>query len=458
MDDKFLRIVSIGWAWGGSLGFPLAIAALLVALCGCRPATSEDKTGQDDAASAGVTVRVEPAVRRSMTETIDGLGRCEALPGRIATLTPAVEGRILKILISPAADVSPGEPIIQLDSTIANADLREKITTCDALQAALRQLQMLPRPEEREGRKLAIEAAKVALSKAEAAARRLRPLRDRKEIPEQQMFEADLTVTQARLQLRMAESDLAAFLLGPRPAAVDEAKAHIAAATAAVNSAQAKVDLHTIRSPISGVLDSLICRLGQTVASGAALGEIVDSRQVYAVVWLPVDAARCVRKGQTARVRVAGISSDRTITAGNDNAAAQQDVLPGRVELIGRIADPQTGNLPVRILVENPQGRLIVGQTLAVAITTCSREKVLAVPAAAIDDLGEGPLLHVVRRGKAVVLHPRLGQQDGGAVEVLKTDLQPGEPVVVEGGYNLPDGTEVKVRASGAESEGGKLP
>jgi RND family efflux transporter MFP subunit len=247
-------------------------------------------------------------------------------------------------------------------------------------------------------------------------------------------------------------------MLRPRPAAVDEAKAHVASATAAVNSARAKVALHTIRAPIAGVVDSIPCRLGQTVAVGAALGEIVDSEHVYATVWLPVGTACRVQKGQAARVRIGGNSVDRGAAGDTEKTAARREVLPGKVEMIGRITDAQTGNLLIRVLVENPRGQLVVGETLAVTIVTRTRENVLAVPAAAINDLGEGPAIHVVRNGKTVMQHPRLGMQDGGWVEVLETDLKPGETVVVEGGYNLPADTAVKVASGAAETESGKVP
>ena len=388
------RIARASWAIVASL--------LLLGLGGCHHgATGDDR---EDAEKAGVTVRIERAQERLMIETVDGLGRCEALPDKIAALTPAVEGRVFEILVQPSTEVKAGQPILQLDPTIARADLQEKITSRKALEASLRLLETPPRLQEQEGRKLTIESAKAALAKAEAAAQRLRPLHAREEISEQQMFEAELAVTQARLQLQTAESELAVFVLAPRPAAIEEAKTHVAVAAAAVDSAQAKVDLHTIRAPIAGVVDAINCRLGQTLAVGTAIGEIVDSRQLYAAVWLPTDVARRVQIGQEAIVR-AGSSRQRTAAfSANEDTAQQPESLPGKVSLLNRIADPQTGNLLVRVLVDNPHGSLVVGETVHVTIVIGHRDNVLAVPVAAVNDLGEGPVVHVVREGKTVML------------------------------------------------------
>ncbi len=121
------------------------------------------------------------------------------------------------------------------------------------------------------------------------------------------------------------------------------------------------------------------------------------------------------------------------------------------MKVIGKVADPQTGNLPVRILVDNADGKLTLGQAVSATIVV-HEKKVLAVPVEAVHDWGEGSVVSVVRDGKTVRLHdPKLGLKDERWVEVGGTDLKCDEPVVVEGGYNLPEGTEVAVEK--AESD-----
>ena len=87
---------------------------------------------------------------------------------------------------------------------------------------------------------------------------------------------------------------------------------------------------------------------------------------------------------------------------------------------------------------------MTIGQSLRVSIIVDERKGVLQVPADAILDMGEGPILTYVRDGKTVVLHPQPKTPHGGSIEVAGTDLKEGEPVIVDGGYNLPEGTLVK--------------
>ena len=88
-----------------------------------------------------------------MSETVEALGRCEALPDQIATLTPAVEGHVHELFIKLGDPVKKGQPIVALDETVARADLTEKTATRDGLKASLAVLKSLPRLEERRSKR-----------------------------------------------------------------------------------------------------------------------------------------------------------------------------------------------------------------------------------------------------------------------------------------------------------------
>jgi len=218
MDDKILRIVSIGSAGSGSYAFCgrgaghghlahvsrprwacyggvcRAIAAILLLWsCGCHHAATDPEAGKeggDEAAS--VTVRVEPVQRRAMSESIEGLGRCEALPGKIATLTSAVEGRVLDILVKPAAEVNRGSRSFNSIERSPKPICRRRSPAATRCRLRCGNSRRCRGQKSRSAASWRLKPANGALSKAEAAAKRLRPLRARNEIPEQQMFEAGI--------------------------------------------------------------------------------------------------------------------------------------------------------------------------------------------------------------------------------------------------------------------------
>jgi RND family efflux transporter MFP subunit len=358
---------------------------------------------------------------------------------------------VVHLLAQPGDVVKANQPIVEFDPAVARANLDEKKTACDSMVASLRLLESVPRVEEQNSAKLAIEQAKLAVDKAKSVVDHLRPLQQKNEISPQAMYEAELALKQAELQWKTAVAQYDVLMLKPRPQAIAEAKSRIATAEAAAATAQAQLDLHTIRSPIDGVLDSLTCQLGQTLSVGTSIGAVVNAKQVHVVAWFSMSDARRLRKGQAAEIRF------NDSKRGGDAAEAADSTLRGEVVFVGGVADAQTGNLPVRILVDNAQGKLMLGQIVTAAITV-NRQKVLAVPASAVYDLGEGSLVNVVRAGETFVLHPTVGLKDGRWIEVKGTDLKPGDPVVVEGGYNLPEKTKVIAEAATEKDDGADKP
>ena len=139
------------------------------------------------------------------------------------------------------------------------------------------------------------------------------------------------------------------MMIGPRPEAVAEAEGKIKTADALVAFSRAHLDYHTIRAPIDGVLDSLTCHPGQTIAIGSPIGEVVDTRQVFASIWLPPRSASSVRVGQAARVRPADArdpSPDASADEEEEMAGQGRVRGPGGRPADGQPADPRPGGQP----------------------------------------------------------------------------------------------------------------
>jgi HlyD family secretion protein len=425
---------------------PTILLTLSVSGCASKAGKAEVAANEEKSTDeTALSVRAEAVQLRTIEQTVEGIGRCETLPDRVASLTPAVEGRIQRMVLKLGDAVQRGQAIVELDTRLAKANLAEKTASRDGLQASLELLKAPPRAEELKSQELAVAAAALAFDKANATAERLRPLLSKEQIPQAQMYEADMAISLAKLQRESADAQLAAMKLGPRPEAIAEAQAKITTAEALVDSAQAQLDLHTLTVPIDGILDSLSCQLGQTIAPGTPIGEVVDTRQLIIALWIPAREASRVALGQIVHVQPTQTSR----TPGSEEL--ESEALEGAVTFIGRAVDLQTGNLPVQILIDNSTGRFAAGQMVSVSITVGAKKNVLAVPASALFDVGEGPAICVVRDGKSVRAVPELGVRDRQWVQVLGSDLKeslsPNDQIITEGGYNLPDGTAVKVES-----------
>ena len=448
-------------------GLPsIVFVSFLMTAAGCASKTDATaaKDNEVDASSAEsrLNVRAQQAEMRDIEVTVDGWGVCQAPPKQVASIMPAVEGQVEQILAKPGDEVKRDQAIVQLNQRMALANLAEKIATRDGLKASLKLLEAPPRPEELKSQESAVEQAKIAREKAQATVQRIQPLAVKGEIPGTQLIDAESAAKQALLQCDAAQAQLAAMKLGPRPEAVAEAKARIDTADAVVDSAQAQLDLLTMRSPIDGTLESLSCQLGQTIAVGTTVGEVVDASQMLVTVWQPPPVAARIAIGQPAHVWpetsmiTSGTHESKSAGEPSPSETSGPDDLVGKVTFVGKMVDGQTGNLPVQIKVENSAGRLAIGQTVSVRITIDEKKNVLAVPAAAIFDTGEGSTLCLIRDGKSIQTHGQFGIRDKQWVELLASEIQPpvqaGDDVIVEGAYNLPDGTEVRKDAKQIET------
>ena len=408
-----------------------------------EPTQAKTEEGKENEVKGHVTVRCVPAQKRTLAVTVDGLGRTELLPESLGSLTATVEGHVHKLLVHLGDSVTVGQPIVELDTTVARTALAEKLANRDSLKAALQLLESHPRPEECRAAELAVEQAKLAGDHAQAVVERLRPLAARQEVSPQQFADAEQALKQARLQGATTEAQLKLLKLGPRPEAVAEAQTKIAIAEQAVANGRATLDLLTLRSPIAGSVDSLNCHPGQTLTVGTPVGEVVNRRRLLVTVYLPTRSARNVEPGMPVRIDLVDGES-------RDPSTGKSDEINGQLAFVGAVADPQTGNFPARILVDNADGRLRVGQVVKATIKLRTDQSAIAVPQAAIFDQGEGPLLAVVRDGKLKQLHPVLGAAEAGLVVVTKTDLREGEMVVTDGAYSVPDGTEATIAQTAA--------
>ncbi len=105
----------------------------------------KDDAEKPEEIAGHVDVRCVPVRRLSFAITVDGLGRTEPLPECVGSLTATVEGHVQQLLVKIGDTVKAGQPILQLDPTVAKATLAEKEANRESLVAALKLLESLPR-------------------------------------------------------------------------------------------------------------------------------------------------------------------------------------------------------------------------------------------------------------------------------------------------------------------------
>jgi len=177
----------------------------------------------------------------------------------------------------------------------------------------------------------------------------------------------------------------------------------------------------TVRSPISGVIQTLDARAGVTLAQGQTLAQINGLGTVWLNAAIPEAQAGQVRVGQS-------VTADLTAFPG--------EPFGGRVVAVLPTASTESRTLTVRVELPNRGTRLRPGMFATVHLTNDGRLALL-VPSEAVIRTGKRTLVMLAeRKGRYRPAEVRVGRDVGGQTEVL-AGLSPGEKVVASGQFLL---------------------
>ena len=104
-----------------------------------------------------VRVRVKSVEKRTIAEKVTGWGIARQFRDRFAVLTAATKGRVVHLLKQPGDSVEPGCAIVELDSTVAGKNLKEKEAARDSQKASFDGSAVAAPQRRTEQHKMAIE-------------------------------------------------------------------------------------------------------------------------------------------------------------------------------------------------------------------------------------------------------------------------------------------------------------
>lgn len=245
--------------------------------------------------------------------------------------------------------------------------------------------------------------------------------------------EAQLNSNIARLQLAKSNLDRQKGLLQKRVSSqsdYDAADAEFKQAEAAVAETKATIARKVIRAPFSGVLGIREVNLGQYLQSGDPVVPLQSLDPIYVNFSLP-------------QQRLADLTPGRPVKVAADGLPGQS--FTGKITSVNSVVDEATRNVTVQATLENPGQKLRPGMFVSAEVILPRQEKVVAVPAAAINYAPYGDSVFVIEKMKdeenkeydgvrqQIVT---LGASRGDQIAVV-TGLKAGEEIVTSGGFKL---------------------
>lgn len=270
---------------------------------------------------------------------------------------------------------------------------------------------------------------------------------------------AKAALAQEQARLRQAERDLKRVrTLAERGFASDreldnsistfeQAKANLEAARAEVQSRQIDLDYTTVRAPITGITSREARSEGSLVVAGdqasSLLTQLTQLDPIYVNFALPQDSEGARLRKDFASGKLTGANrNDLSVEVLFNDGTLYP--LKGEVNFTDSLVDRGTGSVSARVLLPNPQHKLLPGQFVRVRISGMLRLQAISIPERAVAQDSSGAYVYVVDAQGLVHRRPvTLGSTAGGRW-LVESGLQSGDRVVVEGGQKLHDDERVQ--------------
>ncbi|MGO1721311.1 MAG: efflux RND transporter periplasmic adaptor subunit [Sphingobacterium sp.] len=358
-------------------------SGLTLSACGNNE-TNSQQAGQMQAASA-----VPVTMATVQSESVSGVRSYPAnvVPLQETEIRAEVTGYITNIYVSDGAFVNKGQKLYEID----------RIRYSAAVDQA----------------KANLEIAKANLDRVEKDLQRYQTLADKDAIAKQTLDYAHTDVNNQRAQVQSAE--------------------------AALTTAQTNLQRSVIVAPFSGNVGISQVRSGALISAGSTLLNTISSTNPIAIEF---------QINEKEIIEFSNLQSGKSKTQINLTLPdASTYAAEGKIATIDRAVNSQTGTLKIRANFENPNNTLRAGMNLTLNVVSTSNEDALVVPYRAIfEQLGTFNIYTVTDSGTVDLKSVTLGQKLDDMV-VISQGLEAGDKVVVDGVSSLTPGVAVVDKA-----------
>jgi HlyD family secretion protein len=375
--------------------------------------------------SSTPSVRYATVARETIRSIVSTNGKIE--PIEYAAARAETAGVVHEVAIERGQQVKAGQTLVVLDNAAELAALdtaRAQIEEAKAEEITVQQGGKLSLRTDYAGR---LQAAQLAYAAAQGRLESTERLYSKQAATRQDLLNAQAAVASAKQQMEAIENNRSS-LVAPTDRSIAEAK--LQDARAALELAQHKLSLTTIKSPMTGGAYQFDIRKGAYLEAGALVAMIGDLRQMRVRVYvdepdlgrvslgLPVEITWDARPGQKWHGRVTQTPTEVTALS---------------TRQVGIVA----------CVIDNPGGELLPGTNVDANIISKVVENAISIPKQALQTTSQGTGVWKLQ-GETIHWQPvTAGVSNITSVEV-KSGLQPGDRVVLPSDATLSNGMRVK--------------
>jgi multidrug efflux pump subunit AcrA (membrane-fusion protein) len=402
------------WIW-------LAIAALALA-AGCEKKEEEKP-------KPVVAVKVAKAETGDVKLVVKA--PATVWPREQAAVAARVTAPIREIRVRKGDDVRAGQVLAVLENRDVAAQRQEAQAAVADAEANLQKTMAGTLPTDVERARGQLQTAEAALNQAQQIHARRSELFKAGAIPGRDLLQSETDLATAKSNYGVSKKALELLQRQSGEGDIAIARSRVAQAKARLAQSQAQLQFTELRSPFAGTITDQMQYPGDMAQPGSPTFQVMNLSIVEARAQVPESQLSGVKPGQACEF----VPADASLAPAG-----------GRITVVNRAVDPARRTVEVWCEIANTSRRLRGNMFGDVTVNTGFARGVV-VPQAALQ-FAEGTTngtVMVVDDKK--IAHRREVETAGvvdGRVPILK-GVNPGETVIVEGGYALPDGTEVTV-------------
>lgn len=257
------------------------------------------------AAAAAVFLSTRSGARPS--GAIVASGTVEATDADLGFQVP---GRVLHVFAREGDAVAAGTVLARLDARELEASLEAARAQLAVAEARLVELESGARPQEVATAQAAVRSAEQRALEALREAERSRTLFAGGAISRQALDRAETALDVANAALEQAREQLALVLEGARSEAIRAQRAAVDQARANIRRAEAALAYAVVTAPFAGVVTVRHREPGESVAAGAPVLTLLDPGDRWVRIYVREDRIGLVRLGMEAEI-VADTHPDR---------------------------------------------------------------------------------------------------------------------------------------------------
>ena len=336
-------------------------------------------------------------------------------------------GLITRSFVSRGQLVRKGDPLVELDPRLANADLSKAQAAIQEAQAQEQVLTQGGRVAERQQIEGDLARARLDLDAAQKSYQALDRLVAKQAATHQELDSARQLVDQLQLRIQALEKSKTALVTGTDK---DIAKARIQQAQSAAAVAQTNLELSVIRAPMAGTVYDFDLKQGSYVNPGDPIAKVGRLDRVRVTVYVDEPDLGRVREGELVVITWDALPGHQW--------KGKVDKLPSQIVPLG---SRQVGE--VSCVIENPDRDLLANANINAEIEATVVENAISIPKEAIRRQGADTGVMLLDGDHVVWRKISLGISNYTRSQVL-SGLKDGDAVALASEKPIQSGTRVQ--------------